>query len=458
MSGDDQKVKNRKSSPSFSKGPPPPAAPNGESGSTGRDESGASTVLSGPESKGRLQRSDSEGLGDPRVLTCVFEILVGCGINVVFLELITKRDPGAGGLVTLAQFVFVALMGLGDAFEMNGWRIRLRARKVPLWTHVAVTALFFVVNLMNNAALGYGISMPLHMLFRSSSLGASMLLGWLGFGKSYKGRQIQGVLLVSLGIIFTTAADARYKMSVAASGKSCCQDGGQDGGRNFGDSCKGERSCQSQGGQDNASEQEQDDAFMTWLFGLGMLTCALFLSAALGQVQEILYKRYGGISSELKFYSHCLALPYFLLFQYGSLATRIQDWNQSETLFEVLSKARPDALQMVENLGMGYFIKIPLLWILLLCNVASQLYCVSGVYRLTAISSSLTTTMAVTFRKFLSIIVSVWYFDNPFSKLHMVGTLLTFTGVGVYFHVGQFFPSSQDLNNSVNSSRDKKTK
>ena len=39
-------------------------------------------------------------------------IIVGCMYNVVTLELIISKDAGAGGVVTLAQFAFVAFQGV----------------------------------------------------------------------------------------------------------------------------------------------------------------------------------------------------------------------------------------------------------------------------------------------------------------------------------------------------------
>jgi len=43
-------------------------------------------------------------------------VFIGCCSNVVFLELIIQIDPGAGNLITFAQFLFISLTpitGLG---------------------------------------------------------------------------------------------------------------------------------------------------------------------------------------------------------------------------------------------------------------------------------------------------------------------------------------------------------
>uniref|UniRef100_A0A7S2RDS6 UAA transporter n=1 Tax=Mucochytrium quahogii TaxID=96639 RepID=A0A7S2RDS6_9STRA len=333
---------------------------------------------------------------DIAVTKCIIGILLGCGVNVVFLEMITKRDPKAGGLVTLAQFLFVACEGLISNLEQSKYYFpKPRARAIPLWFHLFITFTFFSVSIINNMALSYNIAMPLHMVFRSSSLAASLLIGSVFLKKSYGTNQIQGVLLVTSGIIVTTFADAFQQRA------ECC-----DG---------------------NATkttldpEQADTDALHTWLVGLAMLTFALFVSAGMGHLQEWAYKKWGKQSTEMKFYSHALALPYFYVLQGSAIGARVAEWNQSETLGEAIKMELPTLLS-----------SIPVLWLLLFGNIASQLVCISSVYRLTAISSTLTCTMTITIRKFLSIIFSVVYFSNPFSLMHWMGTALVFVGVGLY--------------------------
>ena len=47
---------------------------------------------------------------------------------------------------------------------------------------------------------------------------------------------------------------------------------------------------------------------------------------------------------------------------------------------------------------------------------------------LTSECTSLTVTLVITLRKFLSLIFSVLYFRNPFTVYHWIGSLFTFTG------------------------------
>lgn len=49
--------------------------------------------------------------------------------------------------------------------------------------------------------------------------------------------------------------------------------------------------------------------------------------------------------------------------------------------------------------------------------------------------TSLTVTLVVTLRKFVSLIFSILYFRNPFTPWHWVGTLFVFVGTLMYTEV-----------------------
>ncbi|KAH6927462.1 hypothetical protein HPB50_004293 [Hyalomma asiaticum] len=64
-----------------------------------------------------------------------------------------------------------------------------------------------------------------------------------------------------------------------------------------------------------------------------------------------------------------------------------------------------------------------------LVNLSSMLYvCIRSVYVLTTECSSLTVTLVITLRKFVSLLLSIYYFQNPFTLTHWFGTVLVFTG------------------------------
>uniref|UniRef100_A0A8C1BNZ9 Solute carrier family 35 member B4 n=1 Tax=Cyprinus carpio carpio TaxID=630221 RepID=A0A8C1BNZ9_CYPCA len=164
-----------------------------------------------------------------------------------------------------------------------------------------------------------------------------------------------------------------------------------------------------------ATEEDGFYAFMHWILGIAMLTFALLMSARMGIFQETLYKKYGKHSKEALFYNHFLPLPGFLL-----LSTDIY---RHAVLFS----------QSLEIPVIGQ--SVPVMWLYLLMNVITQYVCIRGVFILTTECASLTVTLVVTLRKFLSLIISILYFHNPFTAWHWVGTAVVFLGTLLYTEV-----------------------
>lgn len=73
-------------------------------------------------------------------------------------------DPGAGNLITFAQFAFIALEGL--IFTSKFGREPLR---IGYQNYFILVIMFFVSSVCNNYALDFNIPMPLHMIFRAVS-------------------------------------------------------------------------------------------------------------------------------------------------------------------------------------------------------------------------------------------------------------------------------------------------
>lgn len=71
----------------------------------------------------------------------------------------------------------------------------------------------------------------------------------------------------------------------------------------------------------------------------------------------------------------------------------------------------------------------------LVFTVLTQYACIRSVYKLTTECTSLTVTLVVTIRKFLSIIWSVAYFGNPFTATHWCGTIIVFSGTFLFSRV-----------------------
>ncbi|XP_053111606.1 UDP-xylose and UDP-N-acetylglucosamine transporter [Hemicordylus capensis] len=305
-------------------------------------------------------------------------VFSGCCSNVVFLELLVREFPGCGNLVTFAQFLFIAVEGF--IFEANFGRKR---PAIPIRYYLIMVAMFFTVSVVNNYALNLNVAMPLHMIFRSGSLIANMALGIIILKKRYSIFKYTSIALVSLGIFTCTFMSAKQVTSMSSTGE----------------------------------DEDGVSAFLWWLLGIAALTFALLMSARMGIFQETLYKEFGKHSKEALFYNHALPIPGFLLLA-PDIYRHAVFFSQTE-LFQV------------PVIGLS----LPIMWFYLLMNIITQYVCIRGVFILTTECTSLTVTLVVTLRKFISLIFSILYFRNPFTTWHWTGTILVFVGTLMYTEV-----------------------
>jgi len=256
--------------------------------------------------------------------------------------------------------------------------------KVPFSAWVMLVIMYFLVSVSNNYALNFNIPMPLHMIFRAGSLMANMLLGVVILGKQYSMSKYVSILMITAGIITCTYS--------STSSKSV------------------------EGGDEDKEE--------SWIMvGISLLTFALFMSARMGIYQEVVYSKHGKHPREALFYTHALPLPGFLL-----LAPDILNhWNI------VMSSAPLPIIPFV-----------PSMLLYLIGNIFTQYLCISAVFVLTTECASLTVTLVVTLRKFLSLLFSIWYFNNPFTTLHWLGTLLVFGGTLLFSDIPKLLRESRE--------------
>ena len=228
------------------------------------------------------------------------------------------------------------------------------------------------------------------MIFRAGSLIANMLMGIVLLGKRYTTTKYVSVLMITLGIVLCTIMSAKAPSSEEGAGK--------------------------------------ED--MLWLpVGVALLTFALVLSARMGIYQEVIYGKFGKHPKEALFYSHALPLPGFLL-----LLTDISHhWSLA------LASTPVTLLPSIE---------VPVMLLYLLGNVITQYVCISSVFVLTTECASLTVTLVVTLRKFLSLLFSIVYFKNPFTVYHWLGTGLVFGGTLMF----------SDIPGMIRASREQKEK
>ncbi|KAI0404966.1 UAA transporter family-domain-containing protein [Xylaria palmicola] len=166
-----------------------------------------------------------------------------------------------------AIFLFVAVTGYISQFDATRPPFFIRPNKVPIRRWLINIVLFFSINLLNNHAFSYDISVPVHIILRSGGSITTIVAGYL-YGKRYSQIQVTAVVLLTVGVITAAWSDAQTK-------------------------------------------EASTPSFST---GLAILFVAQALSAVMGLYTEETYRQYGPQWKENLFYSHILSLPLFLPF------------------------------------------------------------------------------------------------------------------------------------------------
>ncbi|CAF3575322.1 hypothetical protein HG531_013896 [Fusarium graminearum] len=280
-------------------------------------------------------------------------IFGGCCSNVYALEAIVKSFHAANLIVVLNPPV------------------------VPISRWIFNIVLFFTINLLNNHAFSYDISVPVHIILRSGGSITTMAAGYL-YGKRYTQTQVIAVFLLTLGVILAAWSDAQAKGTSESSGRP---------------------------------------AFST---GLLILFVAQVLSAIMGLYTEATYAKYGPQWKENLFYSHALSLPLFLPFAPSMVRT-----------FSHLMTSTP--IQLPGIFGSVFTkVMVPNQIIFLITNVLTQYACIRGVNLLAAASTALTVTIVLNIRKLVSLLLSIWLFGNQLASGTLLGAVIVFSAGGLY--------------------------
>ncbi|KAF4445064.1 hypothetical protein F53441_10988 [Fusarium austroafricanum] len=303
-------------------------------------------------------------------------IFGGCCSNVYALEAIVNYEPSSGTLLTFVQFLFVAVTGFIAQFDKNS-RFFLTPNKVPLSRWIFNIVLFFTINILNNHAFSYDISVPVHIILRSGGSITTMAAGYL-YGKRYSQTQVVAVILLTLGVILAAWSDAQAKGTNESSGRP-----------DFGT-------------------------------GLLILFVAQLLSAIMGLYTEATYAKYGPQWKENLFYSHALSLPLFLPFAPSMART-----------FSHLMRSTPMQLPGVLGFATTKF-QVPSQILFLITNVLTQYACIRGVNLLAAASTALTVTIVLNIRKLVSLLLSIWLFGNQLAPGTLLGAIVVFSAGGLY--------------------------
>lgn len=305
----------------------------------------------------------------------IFLVFVACCSNVVLLELIVREDATCVNTVTFFQFLFIAIEGFIFAANFG-----LSKPVIPLRTYMTMVVFFFSTSVINNYALRFNVPMPLHMIFKSGSLVANLVLGMIILKRRYHLSKYLSVLMITTGICLCTFASAKKLEFKSTTGDPLAE-------------------------------------YKWWCTGVVLLVLALFLSARTGIYQEQMYAEYGKHPREALFYAHALPLSGFILL--------------SQDIYSHIFVFNSSAPLVLFNVTFH----VPKLWAYLAGNVITQYICIRSVYTLMSECTSLTVTLVITLRKFLSLMFSIYYFKNPFTVYHWIGTTLVFGGTLAFTEV-----------------------
>ncbi|KAI9846510.1 MAG: golgi uridine diphosphate-N- acetylglucosamine transporter [Sclerophora amabilis] len=319
-----------------------------------------------------------------------------------------ENTPDAGLVITLTQFVLVASHGWYMHFSTKHPPFFVLPNQVPLRRWLLNIILFFSINVLNNFAFAFRISVPVHIILRSGGSVTTMAVGYL-YGKRFSRVKVISVGLLTVGVVIAAMADAN------AQGKS--------------------------------TTFKTESSLSTFFTGLAILFFAQLLSALMGIYVQETYAKYGTHWEENVFYTHILSLPLFLPMlprlrsQFHALAA--SDQFQFPLYLPSFSPERSDLTKSV--ISSPYLqvrpdptnpslltISIPSALLYLVLNALTQFACIRGVNKLAARSSAVAVTIVLNIRKLASLLLSVWLFGNNLAPGVLVGALVVFAAGGLY--------------------------
>ncbi|MCJ1351864.1 MAG: golgi uridine diphosphate-N- acetylglucosamine transporter, partial [Icmadophila ericetorum] len=309
-------------------------------------------------------------------------------------------------LITFVQFLTVSLLTWPGQFSASNPPYYLRKPAIPVIQWIPNIVLFFAVNILNNYAFGFNISVPVHIILRSGGSVTTLIVGW-AWGRKYTRMQVLSVAMLTIGVIMAAISDSASKGKLTSSGTPT--------------------------------------SMSKFLIGLTILFIAQVLSAIMGLYVQSTYAKYGGHWQENLFYSHFLSLPLFLPFA-SSLRHEFSRLLASRPLalnFTPWSGLiPPDTGSWLANLTSSsssirapkpaVAIEVPTHMVTLALNAFTQFACIRGVNLLAARTTALGVSILLNMRKLISLFLSICLFGNhlPFGVL--VGAVVVFLGGGVY--------------------------
>ncbi|KAG6036666.1 hypothetical protein E4U41_005564 [Claviceps citrina] len=140
----------------------------------------------------------------------------------------------------------------------------------------------------------------------------------------------------------------------------------------------------------------------------------------MGLYTEATYRLYGPQWKENLLYSHMLSLPLFLPFMPSMIRN-----------FKSMAQSEPLKISM-PWISISAEPKVPGQLVYLGLNVLTQYACIRGVNLLAANTSALTVTIVLNIRKLVSLLLSIWLFDNSLAYGTLTGAIIVFAAGALY--------------------------
>ncbi|ABN66511.2 golgi uridine diphosphate-N- acetylglucosamine transporter [Scheffersomyces stipitis CBS 6054] len=310
------------------------------------------------------------------------QVFGGCCSNVFVLENILANNTSnqsLGTIITFSQFLCVSIFGYYaniDVKNSHWYFLYLKKPAIPLHKWFFTVVLFFFTSVLNNLVWKFNITVPFHIIFRSSGTVVTMIVGYLYGNRRYTRSQVLACIIITLGTLMATLPNTGKNDSPTI-----------------------------------VVSSSSDGGFTT---GITLLTVGAVLASFMGLYNEQLYVQYGNHWQEGLFYSHFLGLPLFVFVASTIKSEYLAVWNDRSTI----------------SIG-GHF-TVPSQLASLVINVLTQFVCIRGVNMLAGRTTALTVTVVLLVRKFVSLFISILWFKNELTKEGMVGAVAVFGGAAFY--------------------------
>lgn len=375
-----------------------------------------------------------------------FSVFIGCTVNAIIMEYINNIQPNSNIFLTLVQFLFVSLISYFIAMKNSAGTI-LPASDMTREDLLACAALNVASSVTANWALNFNVSLPIHVIGRSTTILFTIFVGRFFDGKTYNFEQLKYAFMVMIGV-FLAATDTKklwelVSMAISASRNIIAY---------FFPSFQPSDQFTSK----QISCEQDPKSFTYWYPYIGALLifisllCQAFLSSLQNKIlgrrseemvnsnvddsrmlrtssdtslnrKSLHHKHNGLVSSKhtspvkphwsvLLFYTHAYGLFFFTAFIPSISATIIDVHNcynrNTHGIFNIYT--------------------------LIVLYGLTQFMCVSGVYQLKRFFDELYISVITNSRKLFTVISSVLIFGHDFTFVKFIGAILVVSGTILY--------------------------